>query len=267
MQLAASQRNGHPPPVPPRPNKQITSDAVIRRPKERPPCPTRQAPPPPTNSKPWKQNNSIGTNNSTGRTTVYDSVVRNNVVNQRPSEPPPEVPKGPRPQVNGTRKIVDLNKKSDIKLQNSNNNHNHNHNNNNNLNSKNNAKIISDKKKDKLGGATVVVIDEENDNNIQRQDWLEAGIRYSSTKITLPAEDNERINGFANTNADENNQVQDKQKQEETKYDEDDRREEKKVEVLKETVENQLEFVDLDFSRYKDEYNIINCKRDGRRKK
>ncbi|XP_057327465.1 probable serine/threonine-protein kinase roco9 [Microplitis mediator] len=49
-------------------------------------------------------------------------------------------------------------------------------------------------------GTTIVVIEKPNDdiksvnseddkNNIHHKDWLEAGIRYSSTKITLPADD------------------------------------------------------------------------------
>ncbi|XP_020285289.1 uncharacterized protein LOC109855442 isoform X1 [Pseudomyrmex gracilis] len=49
MQLA-SQRP-HPPPVPPRPSRQVVAEALKRSP--RPPCPTRQAPPPP-NTKPWR---------------------------------------------------------------------------------------------------------------------------------------------------------------------------------------------------------------------
>ncbi|XP_066594307.1 uncharacterized protein [Prorops nasuta] len=56
--------------------------------------------------------------------------------------------------------------------------------------------------------ATVVVIDEsavilegEDNDNIHRQDWLEAGVHYSSTQITLVGDDaetdNERVvNGF-----------------------------------------------------------------------
>ncbi|XP_011865021.1 PREDICTED: serine/arginine repetitive matrix protein 1 [Vollenhovia emeryi] len=50
MQLATSQRP-HPPPVPPRPSRQVVAEALKRSP--RPPCPTRQAPPPP-NTKPWR---------------------------------------------------------------------------------------------------------------------------------------------------------------------------------------------------------------------
>ncbi|XP_032665920.1 uncharacterized protein LOC116841727 isoform X1 [Odontomachus brunneus] len=52
MQLATSQRP-HPPPVPPRPSRQVVAEALKRSP--RPPCPTRQAPPPP-NTKPWRSN-------------------------------------------------------------------------------------------------------------------------------------------------------------------------------------------------------------------
>lgn len=39
---------------------------------------------------------------------------------------------------------------------------------------------------------TVLIVDklkQDNNENIQHQDWLEAGIRYSSTKITLPGDD------------------------------------------------------------------------------
>ncbi|XP_063974749.1 uncharacterized protein LOC135161257 [Diachasmimorpha longicaudata] len=40
-----------------------------------------------------------------------------------------------------------------------------------------------------------ITISEDNKDNIQHQDWLEAGVRYSSTKITLLADDtiNDRI--------------------------------------------------------------------------
>ncbi|EFN78414.1 hypothetical protein EAI_13683 [Harpegnathos saltator] len=53
MQLATSQRP-HPPPVPPRPSRQVVAEALKRSP--RPPCPIRQAPPPPPNTKPWRSN-------------------------------------------------------------------------------------------------------------------------------------------------------------------------------------------------------------------
>ncbi|XP_046472067.1 uncharacterized protein [Neodiprion pinetum] len=59
MQLAATPRP-HPPPVPPRPSRQVVAEALKRSP--RPPCPTRQAPPPP-DTKPWRA----------GRTVVYES--------------------------------------------------------------------------------------------------------------------------------------------------------------------------------------------------
>ncbi|KAL0134292.1 hypothetical protein PUN28_001241 [Cardiocondyla obscurior] len=71
MQLATSQRP-HPPPVPPRPSRQVVAEALKRSP--RPPCPTRQAPPPP-NTKPWRsdqqqqQVDSMG-----GRTIIYESI-------------------------------------------------------------------------------------------------------------------------------------------------------------------------------------------------
>lgn len=68
MQLAASQRP-HPPPVPPRPSRQVVAEALKRSP--RPPCPTRQAPPPP-NTKPWRSNNQEILNKP-GRTVVYES--------------------------------------------------------------------------------------------------------------------------------------------------------------------------------------------------
>ena len=69
MQLAATQRP-HPPPVPPRPSRQVVAEALKRSP--RPPCPTRQAPPPP-NTKPWKAGEQEVSNKSTGRTLVYES--------------------------------------------------------------------------------------------------------------------------------------------------------------------------------------------------
>lgn len=69
MQLATSQRP-HPPPVPPRPSRQVVAEALKRSP--RPPCPTRQAPAPP-NTKPWRSNE------KPGRTIVYESN------NQKPS--------------------------------------------------------------------------------------------------------------------------------------------------------------------------------------
>ncbi|RLU25200.1 hypothetical protein DMN91_003292 [Ooceraea biroi] len=80
MQLATSQRP-HPPPVPPRPSRQVVAEALKRSP--RPPCPTRQAPPPP-NTKPWRsdqrqsqqqaqqqQQQQVGP--AVGRTVVYES--------------------------------------------------------------------------------------------------------------------------------------------------------------------------------------------------
>lgn len=72
MQLATSQRP-HPPPVPPRPSRQVVAEALKRSP--RPPCPTRQAPPPP-NTKPWRsdqqQQQQVGP--AGGRTIIYESI-------------------------------------------------------------------------------------------------------------------------------------------------------------------------------------------------
>lgn len=74
MQLATSQRP-HPPPVPPRPSRQVVAEALKRSP--RPPCPTRQAPPPP-NTKPWRFNQQQTQQQVDptpgGRTIVYESV-------------------------------------------------------------------------------------------------------------------------------------------------------------------------------------------------
>ncbi|XP_050450554.1 uncharacterized protein DDB_G0284459-like [Cataglyphis hispanica] len=75
MQLATSQRP-HPPPVPPRPSRQVVAEALKRSP--RPPCPTRQAPPPP-NTKPWRSNQQQTQQQQVdptpgGRTIVYESI-------------------------------------------------------------------------------------------------------------------------------------------------------------------------------------------------
>ncbi|XP_076655346.1 uncharacterized protein LOC143360421 isoform X1 [Halictus rubicundus] len=97
MQLAATQRP-HPPPVPPRPSRQVVAEALKRSP--RPPCPTRQAPPPP-NTKPWRsdqeqqqqqQQQSIqqptgqqqvcGSSNA-GRTVVYESTSKESSKDQQ----------------------------------------------------------------------------------------------------------------------------------------------------------------------------------------
>lgn len=122
----------------------------------------------------------------------------------------------------------------------------------------------------KTGGTTVVVIDKteiisENNNdydevddddvrsfssssvssnteerdNIKRQDWLEAGVRYSSTKITLLAEEVAFVNGL---------KTKKQQQQHQKDHNEDEEEEEKEEENRK--VQNQLEFADLDFSRY-----------------
>ncbi|KAF7992705.1 hypothetical protein HCN44_005049 [Aphidius gifuensis] len=74
MQLSA--RSHPPPPVPPRPSRQVVAEALKKSP--RPPCPTRQAPPPP-NTKPWTPNNNNNNKITTstiynpGRTIVYES--------------------------------------------------------------------------------------------------------------------------------------------------------------------------------------------------
>lgn len=81
MQLATSQRP-HPPPVPPRPSRQVVAEALKRSP--RPPCPTRQAPPPP-NTKPWRsdqqqvqqqqlQQQQQQVDSAGGRTIIYESI-------------------------------------------------------------------------------------------------------------------------------------------------------------------------------------------------
>lgn len=75
MQLAATQRP-HPPPVPPRPSRQVVAEALKRSP--RPPCPTRQAPPPP-NTKPWRSDQEQSNQQQVcpavaGRTVVYESI-------------------------------------------------------------------------------------------------------------------------------------------------------------------------------------------------
>lgn len=76
MHLAATQRP-HPPPVPPRPSRQVVAEALKRSP--RPPCPTRQAPPPP-NTKPWRSDRDRSNNRqqvvspAAGRTVVYESI-------------------------------------------------------------------------------------------------------------------------------------------------------------------------------------------------
>ncbi|XP_012252620.2 uncharacterized protein LOC105684087 [Athalia rosae] len=78
MQLATAPRP-HPPPVPPRPSRQVVAEALKRSP--RPPCPTRQAPPPP-DTKPWRaqeQENvpkTAGPPAGAGRTIVYESALK-----------------------------------------------------------------------------------------------------------------------------------------------------------------------------------------------
>ncbi|XP_043270095.1 uncharacterized protein [Venturia canescens] len=70
MEVATSQRP-HPPPVPPRPSRQVVAEALKRSP--RPPCPTRQAPPPP-NTKPWRsEDHEAVPQHRGGRTVVYES--------------------------------------------------------------------------------------------------------------------------------------------------------------------------------------------------
>ncbi|XP_015122252.1 uncharacterized protein DDB_G0284459 [Diachasma alloeum] len=70
MQLAATHRAHPPPPVPPRPSKQVVAEALKCNP--RPPCPTRQAPPPP-NTKPWRPGEKLCAPASVGRTVIYQS--------------------------------------------------------------------------------------------------------------------------------------------------------------------------------------------------
>lgn len=82
MQLAATQRP-HPPPVPPRPSRQVVAEALKRSP--RPPCPTRQAPPPP-NTKPWRSDRDRANNRQqvypapVGRTLVYESSIKESLL-------------------------------------------------------------------------------------------------------------------------------------------------------------------------------------------
>ncbi|XP_033338089.1 uncharacterized protein LOC117227182 isoform X1 [Megalopta genalis] len=88
MQLAATQRP-HPPPVPPRPSRQVVAEALKRSP--RPPCPTRQAPPPP-NTKPWRsdQEQPAGQQQvcaaNAGRTVVYESTTKESIPKETGSE-------------------------------------------------------------------------------------------------------------------------------------------------------------------------------------
>jgi hypothetical protein len=102
--------------------------------------------------------------------------------------------------------------------------------------------------------ATVVVIEEaegarpaasqDERDNIRRQDWLEAGVRYSSTKITLPGEEALLVNGCARQELAQQRRSAERGPAE--------RREEDAEATLEGEVENQLEFGDLDFSRYGD---------------
>lgn len=308
MQLAASQR-AHPPPVPPRPSRQVVAEALKKSP--RPPCPTRQAPPPP-NQRPWRLEEQKPAENSAGRTIVYDSAVIPPAVEPRSNKPPEvqarkllgDAAKRPVSRdlskevsfANGKldhkeehRKIEDTSKRKEEESNNSivNNNNNNNEEEENHKdqcdspakeeevicrkkkcqnvsfkeeepsapvvversNSSRSSISTSSSTKSLENCATVVVIDEEenahishngslqedHDYNIQRQDWLEAGVRYSSTKIVLPGEE-VVVNGFSSTSKPQQQQQQQQQREENGEEEE-------------EEGENQLEFADLDFSR------------------
>ncbi|XP_076297057.1 uncharacterized protein LOC143217140 isoform X1 [Lasioglossum baleicum] len=92
MQLAATQRP-HPPPVPPRPSRQVVAEALKRSP--RPPCPTRQAPPPP-NTKPWRSDQEqqqssqqqVCASSNAGRTVVYESTTKESSKEQQDTSEP-----------------------------------------------------------------------------------------------------------------------------------------------------------------------------------
>lgn len=187
MQLAASPQRAHPPPVPPRPSRQVVAEALKKSP--RPPCPTRQAPPPPSNQKPWRPE-------TTGRTIIYDSARSNGQDCGK---------------VNGTAKIQDTSKRKEEQ-----------DNNNSIKENKNVVKVVPEEdgtgssksvsfkdgssdgsgspvsSRSSPGCATVVVIEESSpkeQDNIQTQDWLEAGVRYTSTKIRLPGEQRQHPDG------------------------------------------------------------------------
>ncbi|KAJ8673356.1 hypothetical protein QAD02_004618 [Eretmocerus hayati] len=133
MQVATSQRvaPAHPPPVPPRPSRQMPpitvnntngingNDLVSRRPRPAPPpCPTRQAPAPPVNQRPWpkqpppqpiqqprpRASSCSSSSSSSGRTVIYESINHPQQIistsksnqNQRlapPTTPPPTKPR------------------------------------------------------------------------------------------------------------------------------------------------------------------------------
>lgn len=201
MQLAATQRAAHPPPVPPRPNRQALVQPGTAS-KKRPPCPTRQAPPPPSNARPWNHSNHNHANNINNNNNVISNGLTNGC---------------------GPKKQLEV----------------------------------------RFDDSVVVKVQEDQDPNIKRQDWLEAGVRYSSTKITLPA----TVNGDSCEKVGTNGVFLEEEKKEseevavvEAAAAEEDA-EEKEDEGGGEggggggeeeeatAAENQLEFSDLDFSR------------------
>ena len=203
MQLAASQR-AHPPPVPPRPSRQVVAEALKKSP--RPPCPTRQAPPPP-NQRPWRLEEQP--REPAGRTVVYSSAEEER---RRAREPPNGREEPPRQSIKLEVVPADNNNDGEPRK----------------------PHCVSFREEQQC--ATVVVIEEprcqDERDNIQRQDWLEAGVRYSSTKITLPAEE-VAVNGFAR---------RERSPPPAGDAEEEEQRQEGEL-------ENQLEFADLDFSR------------------
>ena len=113
MQLAASQR-AHPPPVPPRPSRQVVAEALKKSP--RPPCPTRQAPPPP-NQRPWRQDEQQKqekpeSNGTTGRTIVYDSAHLAKLTVESNNKPPEVQPR--RGSVESRKSTEDQSRRSSI---------------------------------------------------------------------------------------------------------------------------------------------------------
>lgn len=184
MQLAASQRPVHPPPVPPRPSRQVVAEALKK--SARPPCPSRQAPPPP-NKKPWRDN---------GRTVIYDSSNCADEVDGKNKDN--KVNRSVLSKEDNKEKTIDEPKKIEVVAEKD-------------EKTRKCSRVTFEEDKKSLtissddDGATVVVIeepkspnvsvsDDSDNNNIQHQDWLEAGIRYSSTKITLSGDDH--VNGY-----------------------------------------------------------------------
>lgn len=182
MQLAATQRAAHPPPVPPRPNRQALIQPGVVATKKRPPCPTRQAPPPPSNARPWNNHaNNINNNN--------------NVIS------------------NGLSNGCGAKKQLEVRFE--------------------DAPVV------------VKVREDQEDPNIKRQDWLEAGVRYSSTKITLPANGCEKVG--SNGGFPESEEVAEAEA--ETAEEDAEEKEDEGGGEEATAAENQPEFGDLDFSR------------------